>query len=502
MVNDLKGSLMAERSVLGSVLVDNSCAPRVFSSLEEDAFASTDRRNLFIFRAMKVLLNNRQNIDVESLNAQLNTMQLADECDSPNYLFELCDNVVDTNNLDYYINIVRDYHALRLFFQRMDMAKTDFNSGKVEVIGDFLNTTSTDLNLIANRRSVGSFKESGEVVNEVMTEIKMRRNISNKRLTGLDTGYSRLNDLTHGFQPESLNIIAARPSVGKTSFAINLISNAAQSLVGKNQTVAFFSCEMSASSIMQRLLASKSLVPLSKIQLGDIGDKENNNLIAASKELSELPIYFDDTPNQALGDIIAKCEKIAKSKKGKLAAVFIDFLNIIKVPSSRSQDSRTLQIALITSELKEMARRLKIPVIVLAQLNRDADKGTYVAGKGQVQTGPEMSSLKESSSIEQDADTVMMLSRSDWAGKNNSIAQSDASNVDPSKETTEQRLKREVSEMKAKGNDKYDVSIVDISLQKNRNGQTGKFQLIFQKSIHLFSTPSDNYEMESAQLDD
>lgn len=502
MINNLNGSLEAERNVLGSVLIDESCVARVFSALTEEAFASVDKRNALVFRAMKALSDDRKPIDITTVNSQLAIMQLDKECNSPEFILELAENTIDPNNIDFYINTVRDYHTLRQFFDRMDSAKKDFVAGKVEDIGDFVNTVATELTLISNQRSVGSFKTSDEVVKETLNVIARNRDLSNKRLTGLDTGYPRLNELTHGFQPGSLNIIAARPSVGKTAFAINLIVNAAQSVAAEGKTIAFFSCEMDSSLIMQRVLAAKSMVPITNIQLGNLSNAENNSITMASAHLEKLPIYFDDTPNQYLGDIIAKCEKIATSSKGKLGAVFIDYLNIIKVPNSRSTESRTLQIALITSQLKELARRLKLPVICLAQLNRDADKGTYVAGKGQVSAAPELSSLKESSSIEQDADTIMMLYRADWAGKNNNVSsnQSDMP-VDPSNETFKQKLQRELNDKKAQGKDIYDTSIVEIGLQKNRNGQTGKTYLLFEKAIQLFSTPSVDFENGMSDLD-
>lgn len=501
MVDDLNGSLVAERNVLGSVLLDDSCAAKVFSSLTEDAFAAVDKRNAYIFRAMNTLLEDHKKIDISTVHAQLATMQLDKECNSPEYLSELMDLVVNPNNVDYYIGDVRDFDTLRKFVKAMDSAKSDVYGGKVENIGDFLNTKATELTGIANRRSVGNFKESKDVVNQVLIDLDKARNTGNKRLIGIDTGYQKLNDLIHGFQPETLNIIAARPSVGKTAFAINLMVNAAKSLIGQNKTIAFFSCEMDASRIMQRLVSAGSLVPLERIQLGNITPGDNTKILTASQTLGQLPIYFDDTPNQYLGDIIAKCEKIATSTKGNLAAVFIDYLNIIRVPVSRATESRTLQIAMITSQLKELARRLHIPVILLAQLNRDADKGTYQAGKGQVASAPELSSLKESSAIEQDADVIMMLWRNDWAGKNNDNNQ-DSAPAEGQKETELQQLTRMVKESNAKNGGKNDASIIQVSIQKNRNGKTDKFYLLYEKSYQLISAVSTANEDSFQDLDD
>ncbi len=505
MINDLKGSLNAERSVLGAVLVDESCAALVYSSLNEEAFSYVDKRNAYVYRAIGTLISEGKPVDIVSVDAQLGTMQLRDECNSPDFLNELTDTYMGPTDLDFYINTVRDYYTLRKFFEKMEESKNKFVSGKVDNIGEFLSSSVNEMTDIANHRSVGRFKESEQVVNEVLLDIQQRRKNSNKSLTGLDTGYKMLNDLIHGFQPETLNIIGARSGVGKTAFALNLLINGAMSLNGQNKTLAFFSCEMSAASIMRRILAAQSTVSANDIQLGRINGDAENRIAATANTLSKLPIYFDDTPNQALSEIIAKCEKIAESKKGKLAGVFIDFLNIISVPITRANESRTLQIGEITLQLKEMARRLKIPVILLAQLNRDADKGTYVAGKGMVDSAPEVGNLKESSTIEQNADTILLLYRPDWSGKNksNNQAKTDTDqNGEPRNLSKTEQLNQMVRENKEKGRDKYDMSVVEINLAKHRDGSVGKFALLFEKDLQKFSTPDDLFNSAMEEYND
>ncbi len=506
MINDLKGSLNAERSVLGAVLIDERCAARVFSSLNEEAFSYVDKRNAYVFRAIGTLIKEGKPVDIVSVDAQLGTMQLRDECNSPDYLNELSDTYVSPSSLDFYINTVRDYYTLRKFFEKMDESKNQFVSGKVDNIGEFLSTSVNEMTDIANHRSVGSFKESKEIVDELLLDLQQRRKLSDKRLTGLDTGYRALNDLIHGWQPETLNIIGARSGVGKTAFALNLLVNGAMSLTGKGKTLAFFSCEMSAASIMRRIISAQSTVKTDDLQLGNINKDQETKILSAADTLSKLPIYFDDTPNQALSEIIAKCEKIAESSKGKLAGVFIDFLNIIQVPITKANESRTLQIGEITLQLKEMARRLKIPVILLAQLNRDADKGTYVAGKGMVDSSPEVGNLKESSTIEQNADTILLLYRSDWGNKNKAPSPvktepDQAGNEGKPMSQTDQ-LKQMVYENKANNRDKYDMSVVEINLAKHRDGSVGKFALLFEKSLQRFSTPDKMFSESMEEYND
>ena len=160
MINDLKGSLNAERSVLGAVLVDESCAALVYSSLNEEAFSYVDKRNAYVYRAIGTLLSEGKPIDIVSVDAQLGTMQLRDECNSPDFLNELTDTYMGPTDLDFYINTVRDYYTLRKFFEKMEESKNKFVSGKFDNIGEFLSSSVNEMTDIANHRSVGSFKES------------------------------------------------------------------------------------------------------------------------------------------------------------------------------------------------------------------------------------------------------------------------------------------------------------------------------------------------------
>ncbi len=460
----------AERTVLGSMLLTSSAASIALSSLSEESFY--DSRNQIVFRAMKALADSFTAIDVNTLHNELKLMKEDKEVNSPDYIIELIDGVINPNNVDHYVNIVRDQAVLRNFLIRIEKAKKDYAEGEIENVADYLTFTMNELDKIASSRSVGNFRTAKEVSESVRNKIKLESNRENKKLTGVDTGYSYLNDITHGWQPETLNVIAARPSVGKTAFALNLAFNAAKH---SEKTVAFFSCEMSSESVEQRLASCRSTIPLGKIQTGDLSGKEMAMVNNGLDEIGDLKLFFDDTPNADLGDIVTKSRKLAQQHPD-LCAIFIDYLNIISVKSSK-YDSRSLEIAQITKTLKELARSLKIPVIVLAQLNRDVDKSDSKV--------PSMANLKESGSIEQDADVILLLYRKDYYKDLGQTVKPKG----PANSEFSRNLEANVQNAKNNGKDENSVSVVNISIAKNRNGKTGEVILLFSKGIQRFDTP-------------
>lgn len=469
----LPSNVEAERCVLGSMLLSSSAASSALAALSDEAFSGDDPRNRIIFHAMRELADKAIAIDPQTLNDQLALTKLKEEADSPSYLFDLINTSINPNNVDHYINIVRDQYVLRSFLLRMEKAKKEYADGKVENVGDYLTNSVADLEAISSSRSVGGFQSAREASEMTKNKINLERNRSNKKLSGIDTGFPVLNDYTHGWQPSSLVVIGARPSVGKTAFSINLAYYASSH---SNRSVAFFSCEMPNDQIIARLTSALSLVPLENIQLGMLSNTDLVKVTSALDQISNTKLFFDDTPNQKLGDIMTKSRKLAQQHPD-LCAIFIDYLNIISVETK--YDSRNMEISLITKSLKELARSLKLPIILLAQVSRDAEKNDSKV--------PMMSQLKESGSIEQDADMILLMYRGDYY-----------TNLDPTTKVAgpgnseyRRNLEEGVKEAKQEGNDKGSVSIVDINLAKNRNGKTGKISLLFSKNYQRFDTPSN-----------
>lgn len=480
----IPGNLEAEKAVLGSIISNQQAANMAMSSMSEDMFSGLDPRNPLVFRAMRMLVESKQPIDPMTLHGQLVTMQLAETVGSPEYLLELADASLNPANVEFYVSIVRDNAVLRDFLKEIDKIENEYVSGKVEDISAFLMGATELLAKIASRRSVGNFRSAYEVSKEVSLQLSQYRNYSNRRLTGVDTGFQRLNDLTHGWQNDSLNIIAARPSVGKTALAINMIYSAA---TRTKKPVAFFSGEQSAREMVQRLIAAEAIISYEDIQLGRLNEEDNRKVLSALKNIAQAQIYFDDTPNPQVSDIVAKAQKL-KSSHPDLCAIFVDHLNIIQTSATQKIDSRPLQLAYITSTLKELARNLHLPVIALAQLNRDADKAAAENG------APTLANLKESSAIEQDADLVIMMYRPDYYDPKPTNKQPGA----PS--TFQEKAEAQVAEVKAHGKDAGDSSVVTLKIRKARNGRLGDTTLHFEKAYMRFSEFSNDAQQELEEM--
>lgn len=483
----LPSNVEAERSVLGAMLLSPDACSLALASLTEESFSNVDPRNKLVFRAMKELADHNESIDAQTVNNQLTNMKLASDAGSPDYLLDLINSSITPSNVDHYVNIVKDQSVLRDFILGMEEVKDSYAKGEVSDIGDFIASSAQKLDDIASKRSVGGFLDSPTVVTMVSKQIEMEKNRANKRLTGVDTGYITLNKYTHGWQKGSLNIIAARPSVGKTAFAINLAYNAASH---EKKTVAFFSCEMPCEQIMKRLCSSVSMVNLENIQTGDLYGNESVKITSALEQIKNTKIYFDDTPNQMLGDIVAKSRKL-QAAHPDLCAIFIDYLNLITTGTSASFDSRAQEVSLITRTLKELARSLNLPIIALAQLNRDVDKTD--------QKIPSLSNLKESGSIEQDADMVLLMYRKDYyTSMGQSVNAKEKGYGAPSEFT--KNIQTQVDNAKAMGKDSGNISTVQILLAKNRNGRTGQITLLFSKNYQRFDNPSPEMEKSEARI--
>lgn len=472
----LPSNVEAERSVLGAMLLSESASNIALASLTADSFSDVDSRNKIIFKAIESVKAQQEIIDPQTITNELINTNMIEAAGGTDYLAELLTNVINPENVEHYVKIVRDQQVLREFLLELQNIQNDYANGKVSNIGDFLTSSQQSLTAIASKRSVGDFRPGSEIAKEVKYIIEAEAKRSNKNLTGVDTGFRTLNYYTHGWQAGDLIILAARPSVGKTAFALNLAVNAA---LYQGNPVAIFSGEMDSSLIMKRILSSISRVSLSTGV--NLSNKELGMVAAAVSEVERMNLYIDDRPNPKLGDIIAKSIKL-KSKEPKLCAIFIDYINIVR--TEKKFDSRALEIGEITSSLKELARNLKIPVIALAQINRKADDNENGV--------PSMSNLKDSGSIEQDADIIMLMHRKDYydnqgkrAGKSNN--------------QYEQKANEQLEQAKAQGNNK-DGSVTSINITKNRNGSTGKVSLMFSKAIQRFDNLSIDAENEERSL--
>ena len=483
----LPSNVDAEKCVLGAMLLASDAADIALGSLEESDFANVEPRNRMIFHAMRQLHENDRPIDAQTLIDELISLHY-DKNVSPDYIFELINTVINADNIDHYVQMVKDQSVLRELLLKFGEIQDQYSKG-VPDISSFIASSNDMIAEICQKRTVQEMRPVSEVAATVAENISKSSEIETKGLVGLDTGYKRLNEMTHGWRKGDLIILAARPSVGKTTLGINL---AFQTAAREKVPVAFFSLEMSSEQVVEKLIACRSMVPGDHITTGFLNKTEKQKISAAISEISRTHIYFDDTPNAKLGDIISKAHKL-KKERPDLGFIVVDYLGRIRYSEHPNIAQRQQEISEISGALKTLARELDVPVLCIAQLNRNVDQNENKV--------PSLSNLRDSGSIEQDADVVMLLYRSDYytslgqkAKEKGNKGQNQGNQQQSEEEPQEGEGKKE--EKKDKG-----VSETQVIIAKNRKGQTGIVHLVFQKPYSRFDDPSPEYEARIAEME-
>ena len=390
----------AEQSVLGSIFVEQGTIKTLVDKLESDDFYVY--RHKVIFTAMVELFHEGVDIDYTTLSNKLETKGLLQDAGGIEYILGLIQSVPSIVNLENYINIVRDKSITRRI---MDAARKIVEDGYTNDDAiDYVDTSEKTIFDIAKERRTTDFVKISDVTEQVIEKSEnARKNMGN--LTGLDTGFMELNDYTLGLQPSELIIIAARPSMGKSAFALNIATNVAK--MDERPYVAFFSLEMGSDQLVSRMISSESKVHTTRIRTGQLDPIQWQQIWLARETLSNLNIVFDDSGTVKVTDLRQKCRKLAQEKK--LDLVIIDYLQLL---SGTRTENRVQEVSEISRTLKEMARELKIPVIALSQLSRAVERREDKI--------PIMADLRDSGSIEQDADIIVFMYRDDYYKKDES----------------------------------------------------------------------------------
>lgn len=449
-MRELPHSLESEMAILGAMLIYPRTTQIVReTSLQKEDFFSV--QNQALYEAMDTLMNAGQPVDMTSLTTRLVDTKQLGQIGGSDYLVELTQNSTTPENIRYYIDVIQGKTQLRNLIEMAQKIQESSYDSTVE-LADAIEFAEREVLRVTRSRNVGDMKSAKDVVNDVMTQIRsMSENHSS--VTGLATGFKRLDAMTSGLQRGDLIILAARPSAGKTAFALNL---ALKTALLNSATVAIFSLEMPAEHLMQRMIASKSRIEISKLRTGNLRlDKEWFDLDEAARDLQDLEIYIDDGSNITVPLIASKCRKL--KMENRLDMIVIDYIQLIS--GSRRTDNRQQEVSDISRGLKQLARELEVPVIALSQLSRLVER--------RENNRPMLSDLRESGSIEQDADIVVFLSRNDY-------------------QKTE----------KDEGFEKGMPSEVDVYIAKHRNGATGDFQLSFRREINAFYDYEERSEDE------
>lgn len=379
----------AERYLLGGILRDPSVMEAATAEISGDDFFYMERHQL-IWNALTNLYKAGTPIDLVTLSAELDHAGKLALAGGREYLFDLMESVASSANVSWQLDHLRDKAVLRrLIRSSSDTIKKAMDS-----------TVNTDEVLQSAERSIFSIaeqkvKDSLRPIDKFVAPLLERLNNRKDGITGVPTGISELDELTNGLQPSDLIILAARPGVGKTSFALTIAANAA---IDYNKHVAFFSLEMDGMQLAQRLLCSRAQVDQSRLRNGKLSRDEMNKLIAFVTPINQAPLFVDDNADLGIMELMSKTRKL--KRQGKLDLVVIDYLQLMK---TGGEENRAVAIGAISRGLKILAKELSVPVIALAQLSRKVEE------KGRER--PQLSDLRESGSIEQDADMVWFVDR-------------------------------------------------------------------------------------------
>jgi replicative DNA helicase len=433
----LPSNLEAERSILGAILLDDKAVLSVFEILKpQDFYLESHRR---VFEKMLQLMNNPRPIDLVTLKEELQRANELESVGGAAYLASLTDGLPRAMNIEHYAQIVKEKSTLRRLIQISSetMARSYQDE---EGAHDILQHVEKAIFDIANQQFHTGFSSITPVVSDVFKHIE---ELSNKKspVTGLETGFVDLDRMTAGMHSSDLIIVAARPGLGKTSLCLNIAEHIA---IRKHKTVGIFSLEMSKEQLVKRLLCSEARIDAHRINTGFLNKEDWNRLSRASGDLSEAKIFIDDSAGVSVPELRTKARRL--SLEHGLDLIIVDYLQLMS-GSTQRYENRTQEISQISRGLKGIAKELSVPVIAVSQLSRAIESRSGEHRK------PQLSDLRESGSIEQDADVVMFIYREDM--------------FNPTEENS---------------------GLAELIIGKQRNGPTGSIQLAFQKQFTRFDS--------------
>ncbi|MBM7552178.1 replicative DNA helicase [Thalassobacillus pellis] len=433
-------NIEAEQAVLGAIFLEPEAMSSASEKLMSDDFYRAGHQR--IFEVMLRLADKGEPIDLVTVTTALSNAKVLEEVGGVSYLSDLANSVPTAANIEYYASIVDEKAILRRLIKTATNIVTSSFSEEEDVDG-VLNDAEKSILDVSQRKNSGAFKNIKDVLIDVYDNIEQLHN-NTEGVTGIPTGYRDLDRITSGFQRNDLIIIAARPSMGKTAFALNIAQNVA---INTEENVAIFSLEMGADQLVSRMLCAEGNIDAQKLRTGSLEAEDWGKLTMAMGSLSNAGIYIDDTPGIRVSDIRSKCRRL-KQEHG-LGMILIDYLQLIQ-GSANSKENRQQEVSEISRSLKGLARELNVPLIALSQLSRGVES--------RQDKRPMMSDLRESGSIEQDADIVGFLYREDYY------------------------------EQESENNN------IEIILAKQRNGPVGTVELAFVKQYNKFVDLDHRYQ--------
>ena len=391
-------ALELEKAVLGALMIDNESLSDAIDSLQAEYFYAPKHQK--IFEAIVNLFNNTQPVDILTVSEELKRMEMFKEIGGLAYISELTNNVSSSSNTEFHARIIAEKFIKRSLINISRKISNDAFDDSVDIF-DLLNDAEANLFTVTEGTLRKSYDKMSSLIKGALENIETLRN-KEDGLSGVPSGFTNVDRVTSGWQKSDLVIVAARPGMGKTAFALTMARNVA---VDHNTPIGFFSLEMSSEQLVNRLIASEAELGASKLRKGDLADHEMVQLHEKIKHLSEAPIFIDDTPGLSIFELRAKARRLVKNHGVKI--IMIDYLQLMTAGGTGG--NREQEISTISRSLKGIAKELKIPVIALSQVNRGVESRTGVGSKR-----PMLSDLRESGAIEQDADIVTFIYRPEY----------------------------------------------------------------------------------------
>ena len=478
---ELPHNTEAEKAVLGAMIRSNTIFMDYIYKLDVSDFYEGNENHRAIFEAMQKLNKDGIPVDSQTITNELINANKLEVSGAPEYLIDLADSVITFENIETYFQIVIDQALLRRFLTTMERINNEYYTKEISSISEFLMEAEKDLNVVLEKRRTSDFQSSKTITAELSKEFAtLKATTNDENVTGTPTGFPRLNVLTHGFQKGELIILAARPGVGKTALSLNLAFNAAK----QGHPVAYFSLEMPAKTLFKRLVSADSGVQFDSLLSGyGINQNIRLKLQQSCEALSHTKIFIDDTSGIQLGDLTAKCRKL-KKENPDLGLIVVDYIGLVNTNLKVKNESRQLEVQMISQTLKKLALELKVPVLGVAQLNRNVESR---GGE------PQLSDLRESGSLEQDADIVLMLHE-------NKLGEPSADGKKSIFEKQDALINQKQQEIATKDGGP-DTKIVNLLIVKNRSGKTGRVPLLFRKDYCKFDSPSRESEEQIRQIE-
>lgn len=441
----LPNSIEAEKAVLGSLMLDSVQVGTIQSIITDDDFYLEKHRK--IFQAMEQLFDQERTIDVVTLIDLLRSVNELDNVGGEEYIIELWEETPSAANADNYAQIISDKAQLRRLFHAADkVRKAAMQEG--DTVNNIIDESERLILAVGENNQNDKLRSIRPLISEAFERVEELSKLK-KEVVGLPTGYVQLDKLTTGFHPDQLIIIAARPSVGKTAFALNIAQNVATK---QKVPVAIFSLEMGALDLVNRIICAEGNIDATNLRTGQLTDSEWDSFALATNVLADAPIYIDDSPGIKVSEIRAKCRRL-KQERADLGLIVIDYLQLID--GSGRTENRQQEVSEISRQLKKLAKELAVPVIALSQLSRGVEH--------RQNKRPMLADIRESGSIEQDADIVAFLYREDYH-------------------------QQDEDEESAPSIGDMPNNTIEVIIAKNRAGARDTVKLLFKKEYNKFSS--------------